>query len=84
MTWTDEDVTAYAAMCAKLEIDPRVLIKAMCNESGCNPAAHNPGGAVGLIQLEPDNLKAMGYAVDATPAQRSSARAHRATHPGCP
>lgn len=61
MPWTDEDVTAFAAMCARLGIEPRVLVKAICNESGCNPAAHNPGGAVGLIQLEPDNLRAMGW-----------------------
>lgn len=59
--WSDDEIMALRAMAARLEVDPRDLVKVMCHESGCSPAAHNPGGAVGLIQFEPDTLRDEGW-----------------------
>jgi hypothetical protein len=59
--WTAEEIAAERDMAARLGVDPRDIVKLMCHESGCNPAAHNPGGAVGLIQFEPDTLRSMGW-----------------------
>ena len=45
----------------ELGMNPRDLLLVMFFESGgINPAAHNPGGATGLIQFMPDTLKGMG------------------------
>jgi hypothetical protein len=59
--WTQAEVVALREMCGRLGVDPRNLVKLMCHESGCSPAAHNPGGAVGLIQFEPDTLRDEGW-----------------------
>jgi hypothetical protein len=59
--WSTEAIPALRDGCANLGIDPHDLIKVMSNESACLPNAHNPGGAVGLIQFEPDTLRAEGY-----------------------
>jgi hypothetical protein len=59
--WSDDEIMALRAMAGRLEVDPRDLVKVMCHESGCDPAAHNPGGAVGLIQFEPDTLRDEGW-----------------------
>jgi hypothetical protein len=59
--WTDDEVRALRDMAGRLGVDPRDLVKLMCHESGCNPAAHNPGGAVGLIQFEPNTLRSMSW-----------------------
>jgi hypothetical protein len=54
-------------MTTALKMKPEDLISVMMSESGMNPAAHNPGGASGLIQFMPSTLKAVGY--PGTPAQ---------------
>ena len=59
--WTNDDVKRLHDWAASWPIDPRDVVKLMCHESGCNPAAHNPGGAVGLIQFEPDTLRSLGW-----------------------
>jgi hypothetical protein len=59
--WTQAEVLALRDMSARLGVDPRNLVKLMCHESGCSPSAHNPGGAVGLIQFEPDTLRDEGW-----------------------
>ena len=59
--WTADEITAYLAMCDRLQIPPRSILAVMANEANCNPAAHNPGGAVGLIQFEPDTLRDEGW-----------------------
>ena len=59
--WTQDEVRAFRAMAGRLGLDPRNLLGPIANESGCNPAAHNPGGAVGLIQFEPATLRDEGW-----------------------
>lgn len=60
--WTDDDVRTLHGMAADFGEDfPINLVKLMAHESGCSPAAHNPGGAVGLIQFEPDTLRGLGW-----------------------
>lgn len=48
-------------MTSELGMKPEDLLAVMVSESGINPAAHNPGGATGLIQFMPDTLKGVGY-----------------------
>jgi hypothetical protein len=73
--WTQAEVLALRDMSARLGVDPRNLVKLMCHESGCSPAATNwiyerdqggkiigrHAGAVGLIQFEPDTLGWEGW-----------------------
>lgn len=64
--WTTDEILALRAMAMRLSspavtIDPRDIVKVMCNESNCLPQAHNPGGAVGLIQFVPQTLHDMGW-----------------------
>jgi hypothetical protein len=59
--WQQEAVQAIHEVGARLGLDPRNIVKIMANESGCEPSAHNPGGAVGLIQFEPDTLRDEGW-----------------------
>jgi hypothetical protein len=59
--WTNEEVAALQGIAARLGTTPRALVGVMSNESSLNPAAHNPGGAVGLIQFEPDTLRDLGW-----------------------
>lgn len=60
-TWSDDDVEQLAEIGLALGVDPRDLVRIMCNESGCLPYAHSPGGAVGLIQFEPSTLLDEGW-----------------------
>lgn len=46
---------------SEVGMKPEDLLATMVSESGINPAAHNPGGASGLIQFMPDTLKNVGY-----------------------
>src|ERR1700722_11650079 len=54
-------------MTTELGMKPEDLISTMISESGMNPAAHNPGGASGLIQFMPNTLIDVGFT--GTPAQ---------------
>jgi len=51
----------FNSMCNRLGAEPLSILSPMFSESGCHAYAHNAGGAVGLIQLEPDNLRHMGW-----------------------
>lgn len=59
--WTDTEVQVLVDVCSRLGCTVRALVGVMANESGCSPSAHNPGGAVGLIQFEPDTLRDLGW-----------------------
>lgn len=48
-------------MTSEVGMNPEDLLAVMVSESGINPAAHNPGGATGLIQFMPDTLKNVGF-----------------------
>lgn len=48
-------------MTSQLGMKPEDLLAVMVSESGINPAAHNSGGATGLIQFMPDTLKGTGF-----------------------
>lgn len=50
---SDDFLIAGAAMCKRLGISWPDLLKVMNFESGINPNARNPGGALGLIQFDP-------------------------------
>jgi hypothetical protein len=52
---------------SEVGMKPEDLLATMVSESGINPAAHNPGGASGLIQFMPSTLKNVGY--QGTPAE---------------
>lgn len=52
----------FNAMAQRLGMKPEVLIPIMMIESGFKPSASNGnGGAAGLIQLMPDNLRGIGF-----------------------
>jgi Transglycosylase SLT domain len=55
--WATEAVSMLRDVAGRLGVDARDMVKVMANESGCLPNAHNPGGAVGLIQFEPSTLR---------------------------
>ena len=59
--WSDSEIAQFVAMAARLGVEPRAILAIMAHESGCSPAAHNPGGAVGLIQFEPQTLSDLGW-----------------------
>ena len=59
--WSEEEIAQFRSMAARLELDPRNLLGPIASESNCSPAAHNPGGAVGLIQFEPSTLRDLGW-----------------------
>lgn len=40
---------------------PEDILAVMVSESGINPAAHNPGGAIGLMQFMPRTLEGVGF-----------------------
>jgi hypothetical protein len=48
-------------MASELGMKPEDIIAVMTSESGMNPAAHNPGGASGLIQFMPDTLRSIKF-----------------------
>lgn len=50
-------------------VDPDLLRAMALQESGFNPAAVSPKGAVGILQLMPDTAKDMGVTDRADPAQ---------------
>lgn len=53
---------AFLDACRQIGCKPLHLLGVMMNESGVNPAAHNPhGNASGLIQFMPDTLRALGW-----------------------
>lgn len=57
-------------MTSEVGMSPEDLLSVMVSESGINPAAHNPGGATGLIQFMPDTLRGVGF--QGTPEQFKS------------
>ncbi len=55
---------ALVDMAEEIRVDPNAVAAIMSVESGFDPKAHNPHGAVGLIQFMPSTLKAWGMTPD--------------------
>src|SRR3569832_2366560 len=53
-----EPLVQHAA--TEFSVDPTLLKAAMATESGCNPAAGSPKGAVGLMQIMPATAERYG------------------------
>ena len=62
-----KDLIASAA--ARHEVDPALVRAVMAAESGGNPAARSPVGAIGLMQLMPGTARDLGVANADDPAQ---------------
>jgi soluble lytic murein transglycosylase-like protein len=58
-----------AAAAARNGIDPRVLREVVRHESGFNPSARSPAGALGLTQLMPATAAGLGVTNPLDPAQ---------------
>lgn len=66
--WTTSDIDAFIAFCDTLSIADRTIpLRVWSNESNNDPTEHNPGGAAGLLQLEPATAKQLGYDVASDP-----------------
>ena len=58
------DYMGMAAMYARqYGLDPEIFVRQMVQESGMNPDAVSPKGAVGIAQIMPDTAKKPGYGV---------------------
>lgn len=58
------DYMGLAAMYARqYDLDPEIFVRQMGQESGFNPDAVSPKGAVGIAQIMPDTAKDPGYGV---------------------
>lgn len=58
------DYMGMAAMYARqYGLDPELFVRQMVQESGMNPDAVSPKGAVGIAQIMPDTAKDPGYGV---------------------
>ena len=52
----------FVAMCQRRKVSPQNLLMVAMNESGVNPASHNPNGhASGLWQLMPATARGLGW-----------------------
>lgn len=56
---TDTFLLAAHAMCQRLNMSMPDLLVTSASEAGLDPAAHNPGGATGMIQIM--NLPGVGF-----------------------
>lgn len=66
--WTTADADAFIAFCSALGITDRTIpLRVWASESNLDPGAHNPGGASGIFQLEPDTARGLGYDVTSDP-----------------
>jgi hypothetical protein len=52
-----------AATARQYGIDPEIFVRQMVQESGLNPGAVSPKGAVGIAQIMPDTARDPGYGV---------------------
>ena len=52
-----------AATAQQYGIDPEVFVRQMVQESGLNPDAVSPAGAVGIAQIMPDTARDPGYGI---------------------
>ncbi len=66
----------FAAAAAKYGVPQNLLLAQAQVESGFNPVAVSPTGAVGLMQLEPANYRAYGVTDPTDPVQNVNAGAH--------
>jgi hypothetical protein len=58
------DYMGMAAMYARqYGLDPEIFVRQMVQESGMNPDAVSPKGAVGIAQIMPDTARDPGYGV---------------------
>ena len=52
-----------AATAQQYGIDPEIFVRQMVQESGLNPDAVSPAGAVGIAQIMPDTARQPGYGI---------------------